>query len=270
MFLGALSLIVGTFTAFGTNTIYAQDLELIGKELGLEVTPNATKLFDLSNLNPGDTKDAKIDIKNIRNVAFNLSMRTERMSDLPEPGEVDLFQQLIITVYLDGVEIYTGPMKDFATGNIALGEFDPNDEKELKALVHLPGPGTGNEFQGSSLDVKWIFIATAEAPVIPIDPDPDPTPDPTPNPTPDPTPVTIPDPEPEPEEIEIIEDPIPEAVPEMPEEEDVQELEEIEISEEEIPLAAPKLPKTGDIPSAIYYALGTILLGLGIGTRQKK
>ena len=62
-------------------------------------------------------------------------------------------------------------------------------------------------------------------------------------------------------EIEIIEEPIPEAVP---------EIDEIEIIEDEIPLALPKLPKTGDIPSAIYYALGTIFLGLGIGTRKKK
>ncbi len=54
---------MGTIGTFGMNVSYAEDLELIGKELGLVVEPSSTKLFDLSNLNPGDTKEAKITIK---------------------------------------------------------------------------------------------------------------------------------------------------------------------------------------------------------------
>ena len=171
MFLGALSLIMGTMTAFGTDIVYGQDLQLIGKEIGLEITPIGAKLFDLSNLNPGDTKEAKVDIKNSYTLPFQLFMRTERMSEPPGEGQEDLFEQLVLTVYLDGVQIYTGPMKDYATTNIPLGNFNPSAEKELKAVVHLPGPGTGNEYQGTSVDVKWIFIATAEEPEEPEEPE---------------------------------------------------------------------------------------------------
>ena len=42
---------MGTIGTFGMNVSYAEDLELIGKELGLVVEPSSTKLFDLSNLN---------------------------------------------------------------------------------------------------------------------------------------------------------------------------------------------------------------------------
>ena len=43
-------------------------------------------------------------------------------------------------------------------------------------MVHLPGSETGNEFQGKSVDVKWIFTAQAdelepEEPDEPKDPD---------------------------------------------------------------------------------------------------
>jgi LPXTG-motif cell wall-anchored protein len=270
MFLGALSLILGAFTAFGSNPSYADDLEVIGNELGLEVTSENTRLFDLTNLNPGDTHEAKIDIKNNYTDPFEVFMKTERTSHQPEPGEADLFEQLELTIYLDNVQIYTGPMKDYAKSNISLGDLNQNAEKELRAVVHLPGPETGNEFQGKSVEVKWIFIAQADpdeppggggggstviiTPIEPEEPEEE---------IKEEVPEDIPD-EPEDSEVEIqeIDEEIPEDKPEKP-----GELEE-EI-EEEIPEAQPIMPKTGEIPATIYYALGSMLVGLGLGFRKK-
>lgn len=249
LYLGIFSLVLGAFGSFGANPGYAEDLELIGKEIGLEVTPSSTRLFDLTNLNPGDTKEATINIKNNYTSAFELFMRTERMSEAPGEEEPDMFKQLIITVYLGDEVIYTGSMMDFATSNISLGRFNPNTNKNLRAVIHLPGPETENEFQGESVEVKWIFIAQADKPEDPPY-------------TPPYTPPTEPPVNP-PEEEEIDED-----IPEGPPEEPVEPPEEEEV-EEDIP-EGPTMPKTGDISSTVYYGLGTGLIGLGIGIGRKK
>lgn len=271
IFIGILSLVLGTFNSFGHNISYAVDLELRGTDLGLEIIPSSTKLFDLDRLNPGDTKEGKITIKNNYTSPFNLYMRAERMSPVSE-NSADLFKQLNLTVSLKGTVVYSGSMEDFAISNILLGVFNPNDMEELKAIVHLPGPETGNEYQGTNVDVKWIFTATSEG--SPPGPGPDPEPDPTPTPTPLPEPVV--------EESEvIIEEEIPEGIPEIIIEEEIPEgvpeqiIEEIpeeieEVIQEEIPQAAPKMPKTGEISSIIFYGSGMLLLLMGVGVGFKK
>lgn len=274
IFLGVLSLVLGTINSFGHSISYAEDLELIGTNLGLEVIPSGSKLFDLNKLNPGDREEAKITIKNNYSSPFHLYMRAERMSPTPEEGEVDLFKQLNLTVYLRGNIVYSGSMKDFATSNISLGVFKSNDIEDLRAVVHLPGLETGNEFQGSGVDVKWIFIASADAPPEPPQPPEPETPIP---PTTSSTPSI-------PEEPEvIIDEEVPEAVPEVPEEtiedipedipEDiVEEPMEEEVIEEDIPQDVPRMPKTGEISTNIFYGAGMLflLLGIELGFKKKK
>lgn len=271
IFLGVLSLVLGTFNIAGQSISYAEDLELRGTNLGLEIIPTTSRLFDLQNLNPGDNKQGKITIKNNYVSPFNLYMKTERMSPSPVEGEVDLFDQIILTVYLRGSVVYSGPMKDFATSSIFLGVFNPNDIEDLEATISLPGPETGNEFQGKGVDVKWIFIATSEGP--PVTPEPPIRPTPTPPTTvtviPIVTPLAVPEP---PEEIEITEEEIPLGVPEI-----LQETEEVEeeiieeIEEEKIPLGIPKLPKTGELSPMMFYGAGMlfILMGLQLGLKKR-
>lgn len=280
IFLGIFSLVMGTLGVFGINTIYAEDLELIGNDLGLVVEPSSTRLFNLTNLNPGDTEVATVNIKNQYSLPFDLSMRAERTSPMPEEGDVDLFKQLIITVYLDGVEIYSGPMIDFAISNIALGNFDPGAEIELSAEVHLPGPETGNEFQGKNVDVKWIFIAESEE--EPETPGPDPvTPDPDPGTPFEPPVIPFTPATPVVPEEEVIDEDIPEDIPEVeePDEEideeipeDLPEVEEPEeeVVDEELAEDRPIMPRTGEISPILYYGLGSVFLLLGFGTRKKK
>lgn len=234
---GILSLMMGIVTPFDTSPSYASDLEIIGKEIGLEVNPRDTKLFDLINLNPGDIKDARIDIKNKYTEPFEVFIRAERTSLKPGEGEVDLFEQLILIVYLDGVEIHSGSMKDYATSNISLGDFDKNSKKQLRAVVHLPGLETGNEFQGKSVEVKWIFIAELESVTPPYYPPGGGT-----------TVVINPTKPVEPKE----------------------ELEEPKEPEEETINESPNLPKAGELPAIVYYSFGSILIYLGLKVRKKE
>lgn len=296
IFIGIFSLIIGTFNILAMTEAYAINLQIIGDQDGLEVIPSGTRLFDLGNLNPGDTKEEKIDIKNNYTSPFKVYMRTERRSPQPQIGEADLFKQLILTVYLDNVQIYSGSMKDYAPSNISLGDFNPNTGKELRAVVHLPGRETGNEFQGKSLTVNWYFIAQLDDSEEPETPGTPTTPITPTTPTTPTTPIrpgqTVPSTEEAVEEMEEIDQEIPEGAPQVTEPKDEPEM---EIIEEETPLSVPespqevktpdteyeeievdipqaqaKMPKTGQVPALIYYGFGTAFIGLGIKIGRKK
>ena len=158
IYLGIISLLIGTITTFASPS-YAENLEVIGNEIGLEVSPNGKKLFNLTNMNPGDTNEAEVKIKNVLDCKFELFIRTERITPQPGESEADLFKQMILTIYYDNNIIYNGSMANFAQENISLGLVNPGENKELKAIVHLPGAETGNEFQGKFVQVNWIFTA---------------------------------------------------------------------------------------------------------------
>lgn len=273
--LGFSLIIVGLIFSTFPSRIYAADLELIGKDVGLVVEPTGERLFDLKNLNPGDTKIAKLSIKNNYTNSFNLYMRAERMGEVPVE-DVDLFDILTLKVTLRGITIYEGPIKDFAKSNISLGRFNRGANEELIATVHLPGPETGNEYQGKSVDVKWIFIAESITPPGGGDSDPPGEPWEPPVEIED---NEIPKGKPEPEEPieELIEEPVEETEEEIEEEEipkgepePEEPIEEIE--EEEIPKDKPVLPKTGELPLMVFYISGVamVLLGIGLGDKKKK
>ena len=253
IFLGVFALIMGAMTTFGINPSYGENLKIIGNNLGLEVDPSGTSLFNLTNMNPGDTNEAKVDISNTLEYRFELFMRTERASKAPTEGEADLFRQMILIIKYDGEEIYRGPMSDFAQSNISLGILHPGDDKELKAIVHLPGAETGNEFQGTSVEVRWIFLAEHRPDNPPDDPDRPNRPDRPDNPV---------------ESVnrgEILE--IREEIPQ-----NILEPEQLEIieAEEEIPLMIPILPRTGVVPAGLYYILGSLLFVVGIKIKEKE
>ncbi|MDV3428109.1 MAG: LPXTG cell wall anchor domain-containing protein [Bacillota bacterium] len=151
--------------------VYADDLEIVGKDIGLEVIPKDKNLFQVMNLNPGDYLSSKLTIKNNYDDTFELFMKAERQNEEPSEGEPDLYKQLLMTVTLRGKEIFKGSMIDFAKGNdISLGKFEPGDIEEMAVNVSLPGKETGNEFQGKKLDTKWVFTAISETTDIPDEP----------------------------------------------------------------------------------------------------
>ena len=242
--LSVFTLVMGVMTSFGINPSYADNLRVIGNNIGLVVDPSGTSLFNLTNMNPGDVNEAKVEISNKLEYKFALYMRTERVSLEPEAGEADLFNQLVLTINYDGDEIYKGPMADFARSNFPLGTLKPGDDKELNVVVYLPGPETGNEFQGKFVEVRWIFIAEQR----PNDPPED---------------IDEPDRPEKEKETTAKEEDIPLTSPEI-----VQP--EVIAAEEEIPLMIPILPRTGLIPAGIYYALSIVLLGFWISIKRGK
>ncbi len=278
--LGVFALIMGTLTTFGIIPSYADNLEVIGNEVGLELKPTGKQLFNLTNMNPGDTNEAKVTIKNTNECKFELFLKTERMTPIPEGS--DLFKQMILTIYYGESIVYNGPMEGFAKQYISLGMINTGNQEVLRAVVHLPGLETGNEFQGQHVEVKWIFMAEQrcdpgqpvdpEVPGIPIQPSEPNTPE---TPQEANTPLTL-------ETITntVLSDNI--VVGENPivDEVKLEEIDEEEIVDELIPEAniiptftpptRASLPRTGAGSGLMYYLVGTILLGVGIKMRKKE
>jgi hypothetical protein len=141
-------------------------LELVGDEMGLRLEPSNTALFAVKNMNPGDTQEAGLTISNEGKCPFTADMSLAKISGTDGAG--DLYPQLQLTVTSLGEEIYHGPLSGFQQYN--LGQLQPNTNQTLEFSVHLPGPTTGNEFQGSTLAVQMVFTASQEC--TPPDPSP--------------------------------------------------------------------------------------------------
>lgn len=267
--------LITTSLLFSYGKSYADNFKVLGDSEGLKIIPKDTKMFDLNNLNPGDTYETEIILENkYKDCYLEIFLRTERISAKPGEGEADLFKQLKLKVYLDDELIYNGDMKDFSTTNTSLGTLEKNKHKKMRVVVHLPGPETGNEFQGKELTVNWIFTAQSDCPIEPEEPE---------------------EPQ-EPEEPEEPEEPGPEE-PEEPSEEETDKPKKEELEEDkpiipDLPEGGekPEKPKTAEIqetpkkalsiigrlvqtgatPDTLYFALGGLMLVLGMGVYKKK
>ena len=253
---GFFLLILGLTFSLVISKGYAQSedldpVKLSGTDSGLVVSPSDPYLFDLNNMNPGDFVDRTLVIENNYSRPFTLYLTAHKV--VPEEGEKDLSEQLNLRVTLRGTEIYNGGMADFATSAVYLGVFNPGAREELVAIVNLPGPETGNEYQGATATVLWTFTAQSSGEEPPEYP---------------------PEEEEVPEE-EIPEEEVPLVPPEEVPEEEVPEVppEVVEIPEEEVPKQEPKpLPKTGEISHWLFYGTGgsLVLCGIVLGFRKKE
>lgn len=169
----AISLIVIT-----TSTL-AADLNIETDDLTFEIIPQDQELFNILNMSPGDSISTQLTITNNFENEVEISMRSERLDEEPEPGAPDLYKQIKLRVSFDGEVIHDGQMIDFASDNgINLGFWDPGEVKELMIDAILPEE-TGNEFMGLTHNHRWIFtvggeeivlIDDEEPPLGPMDP----------------------------------------------------------------------------------------------------
>lgn len=70
------------------------DLELVGESAGLVLVLAQGKLFDLRNMNPGDTRTATIKIRNNYSRWYDLWLQAKDLTDGPdlEPGLLELLE----------------------------------------------------------------------------------------------------------------------------------------------------------------------------------
>ena len=222
--------------------------------LTIESQPNEQ---GTGNLNPGDEKASRLKLTNTNDDDVRVWIRTNITERRIPEGSRDLSEVLHILIK-DGSRVITDDSFDGAAdaGNIEIGVMNPGDEIILDFTVTLPGPGTGNDYQGSSIDANWTFTTESESSGgggggggrrTPSNPD---------------EPTTI-----------IPEEPVPEGPGEIPEGTPyaVPDPDLLIIEEEPVPGgSAAKMPKTGEIPPIYFYGAGSLAVALGVAARKKK
>lgn len=267
-------------------------------DCGLVVDPSEDPV-DTDNLNPGDIKTSYLDVKNTKDITFKYYLDIQQVKSIigSYPGlegkHLEKVLKLKVERQLEGEErevLFEGYLHQFE--ELDMGILEGYEEERIYITVELPGPETGNEYQGASLFTRFLFRSSCdieeERPARPTRPRPPRPPDedievPPEPPDVEPEPPEIepdpPDVEPEPPEVEPeppevepeppeVEPEPPEVEPEPPEVEPEPPEVEPEPPEEEEPI----VPPTWEMPPYIYYAIGgiLILMGLILGKRRRE
>jgi len=231
----------------------------------------------IGNLAPGDVKESRLKLTNTNDSEVRVWIRTNITARRPGPNGGDLAEVLHLLIRNVDVDENGTVMNVNATitndtfdnaaneGNVFIGTMDPGEEIYLDFTVTLPGPDTGNEYQGSSIDANWTFIT--ESPEVPGGGGgggggrPPGGPGGTPGDTPGEEPP-----------IEIPEEPVPGGPTDIPPEGDVPGTPDdlIIIEEEPVPGGPAKMPKTGEIPPVYFYGIGSLAVLLGVAVRKRK
>lgn len=131
-----------------------------GANCGLTVTPSCEPV-DTSNLNPGDTKASCLHVGNKGDQPLRYYFDIKKISSSAGfyPGLTGrpLDEVLEITVLRGGVELFHGLVSEFE--ELYMGVMQPGDLQQIDIVVHLSGPDVGNEYQGASVTVQFVFRA---------------------------------------------------------------------------------------------------------------
>ena len=142
------------------NSVYAW--ELVGDDTGLHLVPSAMPLFDLENMCLRlDTAIITVSNQASEGKYFTANFHIDKTGG---SDKADLYDQLLLTIVYGDNDEYSGPMSEFE--GLDLGTFYSGNSRNLFLTVELPGPETGNEFQGADLDIELIFTARGRGPQI--------------------------------------------------------------------------------------------------------
>jgi hypothetical protein len=128
----------------------------------ITVTPPEGR-FAIGNMNPGDTASKSFTVTKVGEAPAYLYLRQEWLQGNPLPGMPgDLYSQLVMVISYQGRQIYRGKMSALPNPvNVTLMTLGRpilvGESIRLDCSVHLPGPETGNEFQGSSVVTRLVF-----------------------------------------------------------------------------------------------------------------
>ena len=211
--IGALLLLAGLIFTLEPYYTWAQDNN---HPCRVALTPEEP-LFELERMNPGDTYEETITVTKTGSAPAQLYFAWEWMDGEPDLEEdYNLFDQLHMTIRSEGEVIFEGVMSDWQydsenpsiddtiklTEALGMQAILQGDTITLDFEVFLPGPETGNEYQGAWTRARLVFFTICDSTTVdpedpgvdpgPEDPDPE-DPDPEdPDPEDPPTTVIIP------------------------------------------------------------------------------
>ncbi|HSW35191.1 MAG TPA: hypothetical protein VLH18_01170, partial [Candidatus Limnocylindrales bacterium] len=137
----------------------------------VEVDPDEL-LFSLSNMNPGDSVEESVTVTKIGSLPARLFLNWAWVSGSPKPGHLgSLFERLHMVVSIGNEVLFAGQMSEWGffgdsptindvvdiTEFLDDGLMHEGERIRLDFKITLPGPETGNDYQGSTLTTRLIF-----------------------------------------------------------------------------------------------------------------
>lgn len=241
IFLGILMVCISLVMMFQPLITWAQE-QNNDNPCAIAIDP-LEGIFQLDNMNPGDSFTETMTVSKIGPASANLYLTWDPVSANPPLEEAgNLFDQLLLMISLEEEVLYTGPMADgpVAGEPVEIGDtlfvafMEQGDEIELLFNVVLPGPETGNQYQGSSLQTRVVFYTVC---------------------TEDP-----------PDETIVVPPQTPEVIPEDPES-TPEDPEEVIVRTPERPAVTPPLPRTDGTSLLLFFA-GLFMVALGLVLRK--
>ncbi|AIQ49885.1 hypothetical protein R70723_31400 [Paenibacillus sp. FSL R7-0273] len=172
--IGVYILLVITGVVWHAGGVSAEDT------IKLTVNSHSTSTAVMNNMQPGDESSSAYTMVNEGSQAIDYFVDFKFLS-----GDADLYNILEMTLQKEGVTLYSGVMSK-AEGRVAIGSLAGEAEESIQMDVIFPIQA-GNEFQGKSVSVTFIFTASA-VPQPTAGPSPQPSASPAPSAEASPTP----------------------------------------------------------------------------------
>jgi len=162
-----LSLVLVVLVLAGAGLIFsawadfasASRIILTGDAEGLRLDPEGP-LFTEENMAPGHEATADLTVRNEGENDFDLTVSAKKTGGNDEDGLLFKALQVKITGEEGAPEYYSGSMSELNGAEI--GKIPAGESKDLDITVLFPEE-KGNEYQGTSVEMSWIFHATGDS-----------------------------------------------------------------------------------------------------------
>ena len=174
--IGAFGL-VNAFGGIGYEEIWHRDNVRIYSNGGkISKISGIDDLFGMKTkeLKPGDVENISMLLENKSSETYEFYLHARALTgDKAKERELDnlgknvkesLLDLIKIAVSYDGSDLYNGVLRGngtsmYSNSGVLLGIIGPNQEKEIKVTLTIPGEEVGNEYQNALCTVDWWFSA---------------------------------------------------------------------------------------------------------------
>lgn len=139
-----IALLMGAITPFTTISVFAEK-----SHLKFSISPSDS-LFEIQNMKPGDWAPRTLVVKNSDGKDLHYAMQLENT------GDQKLFNELLMEIKVDNLEVYEGKLSEFTA--LPARKLEAGNEESLDVTLRFP-EHLGNEFQGLEAAFILKFIA---------------------------------------------------------------------------------------------------------------
>jgi len=149
--LSTFLLIISVICFYPVTSVFADDEDdKAENDVAISLSPNE-KLFDITNMKPGDWAPRTLTVTNSGDADFVYQMQ------LQNSGEKKLFNELMVEIKAGDTELYQGKLADLKS--LPERKLTSGTEENLDITIRFP-EHLGNDFQG--LSSAFVFSFTAK------------------------------------------------------------------------------------------------------------